>query len=517
MKNKPRPVALLIMDGWGYRENKEDNAIATAATPNWDKLWREQATTVIDTSGINVGLPKGQMGNSEVGHLNLGWGRVVYQEYTRISAAIEDGSFFDNDTLVTAIDAAVADNRAVHLMGLLSPGGVHSHEDHIVAACELAESRGARRIYLHAMLDGRDMPPQSAAASIEKLERTFTRLEVGRIATLCGRYYAMDRDNRWDRIQKAYDLYTLGTADYEAASPLEALQAAYERGENDEFVAPVRIAAPACIDDGDAVLFLNFRADRARQITRAFIEPDFTGFERAVVPQLQSFVCMTQYHADFDVPVAFPPAALTNVLGEFLANAGLTQLRIAETEKYAHVTFFFNGGREEPFNGEERVLVPSPRVATYDLQPEMNAPIVTDKLIDAIEQDQFDVIICNFANADMVGHTGNFDAAVKAIEALDKCIGRIAQALQDAGGEMLVTADHGNAEKMRDADTGQAHTAHTTCKVPLVYMGRKAVLAEGGTLSDIAPTLLHIMDLQPPEEMTGRCLITFADASAKSA
>lgn len=509
--NQPsvRPVALLIMDGWGYREDTEHNAILAASTPNFDRLRRDYAWGLIGTSGLNVGLPSGQMGNSEVGHLNLGSGRVVYQDFTRIGAAIDDGSFLTNPALVAAMDAARDTGKSLHLMGLLSPGGVHSHEDHFIAAINMAAERGVTSLYVHAMLDGRDTPPRSAKASLERIENALSNAGVGRLVTLAGRYYAMDRDNRWDRVEKAYRLYTQSDAAFSAPTAVAGLEAAYERDENDEFVQPTRIGEAAAIEDGDAVLFMNFRADRARELTQAFTDESFDGFEREAIPALHSYTCMTQYHKDFDVEVAFPPDSLPNVLGEYVSELGLRQLRIAETEKYAHVTFFFNGGVEQPYEGEERVLVPSPRVATYDLQPEMNAPIVADKLVEAIEANSFDLIVCNFANADMVGHTGNFDAAVKAIEALDQCLGQVAEALHKAGGELLMTADHGNAEKMQDESTGQAHTAHTTFDVPLVYMGRNARVLEGGVLSDIAPTLLHMMGLEKPAEMTGKSLLDF--------
>ena len=379
-----RPVALLIMDGWGHREEPDHNAILAAETPNFDRLKRDYAWGLIGTSGINVGLPGGQMGNSEVGHLNLGSGRVVYQDYTRIGAAIDDGSFLENEALVAAMDGVRDSGKALHLMGLLSPGGVHSHEEHFVATIRMAAKRGVTSLYVHAMLDGRDTPPRSAKASLERIEEVLDETGVGRIATLAGRYYAMDRDNRWDRVEHAYVLYTQSKAEYTAGTAIEGLEAAYERDENDEFVKPTRVGDAVRVDDGDAIIFMNFRADRAREMTQAFTDRNFDGFERTVVPKLHSFTCMTEYHKDFDVAVAFPPDSLPNVLGEYVSNLGLKQLRIAETEKYAHVTFFFNGGIEQPYEGEERILVPSPKVATYDLQPEMNAPEVASKLVDAI-------------------------------------------------------------------------------------------------------------------------------------
>ncbi len=521
MSTTVKPAVLVILDGWGYREEDEYNAINVARTPVWDRLWREYPHTLINTSGAEVGLPAGQMGNSEVGHLNLGAGRVVYQEFTRISRSVRTGSFFSNRTLTDAVDKALANDGAVHILGLLSPGGVHSHEEHIHAMARLAVERGARRVYVHAFLDGRDMPPKSAAASIEAMERVFAELGAGRIASLVGRFYAMDRDNRWERIEQAYDLLTLGEAPYRAASAEEGLRMAYDRGETDEFVQATVIVPPGeqpvRIEDGDAVLFMNYRSDRARQLTRAFIDPDFDGFERRREPKLATFVSLTEYNKAFDIPVAFPPERLKDIFGEYISKLGLHQLRLAETEKYAHVTFFFNGGREEPFDGEDRILVPSPKVPTYDEQPEMSAPEVTDHLVEAIRGGHYDAIICNYANADMVGHTGNFEAAVAAIEALDLCLGRVLSAIHASGGEMLITADHGNAELMRDPTTGQPHTAHTQDPVPLVYVGRRAQLKENGALCDIAPTLLDIMGLPIPEEMKGHSLLQLLDDGEQAA
>lgn len=507
MSNKVRPAILIILDGWGLSDKKESNAIAAARKPHWDALWARYPHTAIRTSGPAVGLPSGQMGNSEVGHLNLGAGRVVYQEFTRISRSIRTGSFFTNLTLTEAVDTAVKAGKKVHILGLLSPGGVHSHEDHIHAMVRLAVQRGASP-RVHAFLDGRDMPPKSAEPSLQKLQAVFDEVGAGRLATMVGRYFAMDRDHRWERIKKAYDLIALGDAEYVYDDALTALNAAYERGETDEFVAPTRIGPVDAVEDGDVIINMNYRSDRARQITRAFIEPDFDGFERKVVPKLGCFVSLTEYSKDFDIPVAYPPERLNNTFGEYIAKLGLRQLRIAETEKYAHVTFFFNGGREEPFEGEERILVPSPQVATYDLQPEMSAPEVTDRLVEAIAGQTFDAIICNYANGDMVGHTGNFEAAVKAIEVLDECLGRVVDAALKVGGELLITADHGNAEQMRDPEIGQAYTAHTTNPVPLIYVGNQVdSLKENGALCDVAPTLLEIMGLKQPIEMTGRSLL----------
>ncbi len=511
MSVTPKPVVLVILDGWGHSERSEDNAIAAARKPVWDRLWRECPHTFIRTSGAAVGLPGDQMGNSEVGHLNLGAGRVVYQEFTRVSRAIKTGSFFTNQTLTDAVDLAVTNDKAVHVLGLLSPGGVHSHECQIHAMVELAIQRGASRVYMHAFLDGRDTPPRSAADSIALMEDKFREFGGGRFASIIGRYYAMDRDHRWPRIQAAYDLITQAKADFQAPDAGTGLRMAYERGEGDEFVQATRIVppgeAPVTIEDGDVVVFMNYRSDRARQITRAFIEPDFDGFQRTAAPRLGRFVSLTEYNAEFDIPVAFPPERLNNVFGQYAASLGLHQLRLAETEKYAHVTFFFNGGREEPFEGEDRILVPSPLVATYDLKPQMSAPEVTDRLVEAIESGKYDVIICNYANPDMVGHTGNFDAAVVAIETIDRCLGRVETALRQSGGEMLITADHGNAEQMRGEDTGQAHTAHTTNPVPLIYVGRPASLATGGSLCDVAPTMLQLMGLPKPHEMSGTSLL----------
>ena len=507
-----RTTALIILDGWGYREQSESNAILNANTPFWDQIWAEKPHTLIATSGMAVGLPDGQMGNSEVGHMNLGAGRIVYQNFTRITKDIEESTFYDNEVLCKAVDSAVAKGGAVHLLGLLSPGGVHSHEDHIAAAVELAERRGAKKVYVHAFLDGRDMPPRSAQASLVKLENILREKGIGRIASMVGRYYAMDRDNRWDRVETAYDLLTQAKGQYQAKDPVSALQEAYARDENDEFVSSTYLQADGDdhvqISDNDAVLFMNFRADRARELTRAFVESDFDGFERKQNPVLADFVMLTEYAADIKTSCAYPPSELPNSLGEYMQTLGKTQLRIAETEKYAHVTFFFSGGREELYDGETRELIPSPDVATYDLKPEMSAPEVTDKLVEAIKSGEFDLVVCNYANGDMVGHTGKYDAAIKAAECLDQCISRVAKALEEVNGQGLITADHGNAEQMADPNSGQAHTAHTTTPVPLVYLGNQSLsLSDNGKLSDVAPTLLELMDLQIPDEMTGTSLI----------
>ncbi len=510
MAKSGKPLVLLILDGWGYREDPADNAIAQANTPVMDRLWRDCPHSLISGSGLDVGLPDGQMGNSEVGHVNLGSGRVVYQELTRITKAISDGDFFENPVLTAAVQKAVQAGKAVHLMGLLSPGGVHSHEDHLIAMIELAARQGADKIYLHAFLDGRDTPPRSAEASLLRVEQRCRELGKGQIASVIGRYFAMDRDKRWDRVEQAYDLIVDGVAAYTATDAVSALQAAYERGENDEFVKATAIVGdagqPVQLQDGDALIFMNFRADRARQFSRTFTEPTFDAFARKRVVQLSAFVQLTEYAADIQAPVAYPPESLNNVLGEWLAKHQKTQLRISETEKYAHVTFFFSGGREDVFPGEERILVPSPNVATYDLQPEMNSTLLTDKLVDAIHSGKFDVIICNYPNGDMVGHTGILSAAIKAVEAVDHCIGRVVAALESVGGECIITADHGNAEQMVDHESGQAHTAHTSDPVPLIYVGRPADVVNGGILSDIAPTMLTLLGMPVPAEMTGKVL-----------
>ncbi len=499
---------LIILDGFGYREDAKDNAIVGANTPNWDRLWSEAPHTLVSGSGLDVGLPEGQMGNSEVGHMSLGAGRIIYQSITRIDKAIADGDFQNNPAFCRAIDEAVSADKAVHIMGLLSPGGVHSHENHIFAAIRMAAARGAQHIYLHAFLDGRDTPPRSALPSLQAADAVFDEVGIGRIASIHGRYWAMDRDKRWDRVVKSYRLLTEGIGEFNCQSAVDGLEAAYARDENDEFVAPTRIGDAAPFAEGDAVLFLNFRADRARQMAEALTAEGFAGFERTARPKVH-MVCTTEYSADLSCPVAFPPENVAESLGEVVANQGLSQLRIAETEKYAHVTFFFSGGREQEFPGEERKLIPSPDVATYDLKPEMSAPEVTDELVAAVNSGRYDLIVVNFANGDMVGHTGIYDAAVKAVEALDTCIGRIEEALLASGGQALITADHGNCEQMLDYDSGQAHTQHTTDPVPLVYIGHRghALRQSGGILADIAPTILDLMDLEKPVAMTGTSLL----------
>ncbi|KGM51084.1 phosphoglyceromutase [Lysobacter concretionis Ko07 = DSM 16239] len=502
-----RPVVLLILDGWGHREETADNAIAQARLPNWDALLASSPHTLIHTEGRHVGLPDGQMGNSEVGHMNLGAGRIVYQDLTRIDAAVEDGSFFTNPELRAACAAVKANGGTLHLLGLMSPGGVHSHEAHIAAMLELARREGVAKVAVHAFLDGRDVPPRSARPSLQKLQQACAQAGNAHIASVCGRYYAMDRDQRWDRLRKAWDAIVEGRADHRAADALTALDEAYARGENDEFVDPTVIGESLPMADGDAVVFMNFRADRARQLAAAFVSPAFTGFQ-ARRPALSRFVCLTEYDARLPAQVAFAPDDLRNTLGEVLSDNGMRQLRIAETEKYAHVTFFFSGGREDAYAGETRILVPSPNVATYDLQPEMSCPEVTEKLTAAIRSGDIDVAICNIANPDMVGHSGNLAAAVKAVEAVDIAIGAIVAAVRDTGGAILVTADHGNVEMMRDPVTGQPHTSHTVGPVPLVYVGpRSADLRAGGSLRDVAPTLLDLLGLPKPAEMTGHSLL----------
>lgn len=510
-----RPLVLIILDGWGYSENSEFNAIAAAHAPFWQRLWHQYPHTLAEASGLAVGLPRGQMGNSEVGHLHMGAGRLVPQDLTKIDLALESGEFNKNPVLNYTLDTLLKSRRRLHIMGLVSPGGVHSHENHIEAMIKLAAQRGVKSTYLHAFLDGRDTPPQSAEASLRKMTELFQSMNNGGgIASITGRYYAMDRDKRWERTEQAYELLTEGRAKFHAPSALIALQQAYARGEKDEFIEPTTIhpddQPPIVLEEGDAVIFMNFRADRARQLTRALTDPHFEGFTRKVKPKLSQFVTLTEYASDIQAEVAFPPVSLKNNLGEFIAAQGLPQLRIAETEKYAHVTFFFNGGEEKPYPGEDRLLVPSPKVATYDLQPEMSAQPLTDNLIKSIRSKKYALIICNFANPDMVGHTGDFKAAVKAIETIDQCLERIVSTLQEVGGELVITADHGNAECMFDPATDQPHTAHTTNLVPVIYVGRSAhPTTATGVLYDIAPTILYLLGLNKPKEMTGESLFIF--------
>lgn len=516
MTDKRTTKALIILDGYGV-ESSESSAIQAANTPVWDKLLSDNPNARIQTSGMAVGLPDGQMGNSEVGHMNIGAGRIVYQNFTRISKAIEDGDFFENPALTAAMDKAIAADKAVHVLGLLSPGGVHSHEEHIFALLEMAVKRGAKKLFVHAILDGRDMPPRSAEPSIQNTEDKLAELGVGAIATVAGRYFSMDRDNRWDRVQQGFDAMTLGKAACAASSALQALNEAYARDENDEFVQATVITdadgvAKGTVNDGDAVICANFRPDRAREITRAFTEgADFSGFERDKAPQLSSYVMMTQYASDIEAECAYPPVAIRNDLGEYLSQIGKTQLRIAETEKYAHVTFFFNGGQEDVYEGEDRILIPSPDVATYDLKPEMSAPEVTEKLVEAIKSGKYDLIVCNFANGDMVGHTGKFDAAVQACEVVDNSVQQVLAALREVDGEALITADHGNVELMVNPETGQPHTSHTNWPVALIYDGPRndSLKLKDGALCDLAPTLLDLMQIEQPDEMTGKSLASF--------
>ena len=523
-QNKKTPHVLMILDGFGHREENEDNAIAAANMPNLDKIYQQYPHGLISASGEDVGLPDGQFGNSEVGHMNLGAGRVLYQDSTRISNELANREFYKNEALVDAVKAANERGGNVHIMGLLSDGGVHSHQDHIEGMCHSALVHGAKNVFIHCFLDGRDTPPKSADKYINRLRDYINKLNAHyegghvQIASIIGRYYAMDRDNRWDRVQKAYELITEGKADRLSTRADGAVQAAYKARETDEFVSPTTVIGrdemPYTVEDNDALIFMNFRADRARELAQAFVLPDheFSGFARQKQPKLAAFVMLTKYSDVLaDNPktsIAYYPSSLENTLGQYLQDQGKTQLRIAETEKYAHVTFFFSGGREEEYDGETRILVPSPDVATYDLQPEMSAPEVTDKLVEAIESGKYDVLVVNYANGDMVGHTGIFDAAVKAVEALDVCVGRIESAVRAAGGDMLITADHGNCEQMQDYESGQVHTQHTTEHVPLIYVGtQKLEVRRHGKLSDVAPTILALMGVESPDEMTGESLL----------
>jgi 2,3-bisphosphoglycerate-independent phosphoglycerate mutase len=502
-----KPVLLLILDGWGYREAAPDNAISMANTPHWDALWGQHPHTLVHTEGKFVGLPDGQMGNSEVGHMNIGAGRIVYQELTRVDAEIESGEFFKNTELRAACEAANKNNATLHVFGLLSPGGVHSHESHIFAMLRLAQQCEVKRVAMHAFLDGRDMPPQSAEPSLRALNAVINEVGNAQLATVSGRYYAMDRDNRWERVQAAYDAMVDAKSEFHSESGLHALQAAYARGENDEFVKPTVINQGCPFAAGDAVVFMNFRADRARQLTRSFVQKEFAGFARAREISLSRFVCLTEYASDIAAPAAYKTDSLQNTLSEVLSKRGKRQLRIAETEKYAHVTFFFSGGKEALAEGEERVLIPSPKVATYDLQPEMSCPELTEKLCAAVRSQSFDFIACNIANPDMVGHSGVLDAAIKAAEAVDIALGEVMHAIDEVDGVLLVTADHGNLEMMLDPETGQPHTSHTVGPVPFVLYGRDFMLRSGGALRDIAPTVLQLMNLPQPAEMTGSSLI----------
>ncbi|WP_066802516.1 2,3-bisphosphoglycerate-independent phosphoglycerate mutase [Moraxella oblonga] len=514
---KKIPHVLMILDGVGHREDTQDNAVYTASTPNLDSLLASCPNGLISTSGLDVGLPDGQFGNSEVGHMNLGAGRILYQDSTKISKEIIDGDFFNNEVLIKAIDDTIVNEGAVQVIGLLSDGGVHSHQDHIYATCRLALERGAKQVFVHAFLDGRDTAPKSADGYIDQLQNKFDELNQAfdgevKLASMVGRFFAMDRDNRWERVQKAYDLLTIAKAEHAHDDGLTALTQAYERGETDEFVEPTIIDDNGVIADNDGVIFVNFRADRARELSNAFVMADFDGFERKSTPELSAFVTMTKYsdilESNPKVSIAYKPISLKNTLGEYLQNQGKTQLRIAETEKYPHVSFFFSGGREELYEGEKRILVNSPKVKTYDEKPEMSAFEVTQNVVDAILSGEFDTVILNYANGDMVGHTGVFEAAVKAVEAVDVCIGKVVEAVRAMNGHLLITADHGNCEQMQDYETGQVHTQHTTYLVPFIYVGNKSVnVREGGRLCDVSPTILDLMGLPKPSEMTGESLL----------
>ncbi len=508
-----RQVVLIVLDGWGISGNKAGNAIASARTPVYTRFLQDYPNTELQASGESVGLPDGQMGNSEVGHLNLGAGRIVYQDSTRISKAIKDGDFFQNTALLSSMDMVRKSGTSLHIMGLLSDGGVHSRMDHIFALFDLAKTRNITKIFFHAFLDGRDTPPASALQYVRQLENHFSEIGIGRIATVSGRYYAMDRDKRWERVQKTYEAVVSGDG-IRAYSAWEAIERSYANQLTDEFMLPTVIQKEgtntplATIQDQDAVIFCNFRSDRAREITRTLTDNSFQGFQRTFVPKLSSFVCLTCYDESFNLPVAFAPMRLTNILGEVLSARGIRQLRIAETEKYAHVTFFFNGGEEPPFPLEDRVLIPSPRdVATYDKKPEMSAYLVTDELVKRILSRKYGFILVNYANPDMVGHTGIMDAAVRAVEVIDECLGRVLHAAMESGAQVILTADHGNIEMEMDCATGQPHTAHTTDPVPCIVMRKDVVLRNGGILADIAPTVLDLMGIERPVEMTGKSLI----------
>ncbi len=500
-----KPLVLMILDGFGIAPD-EGNAIVAAKTPNLDKILKENPVTKIGASGMDVGLPDGQMGNSEVGHTNIGAGRIVYQELTRITKSAQEGDMEKNPALVSAMESAKKNGKALHFMGLLSDGGVHSHNSHLYALLKMAKNMGLTKVYVHCFLDGRDVPPSSGKGYVEDLQQKLQELGIGKVATVMGRYYAMDRDNRWDRVEKAYAAMVYGEGE-QAPCPVCAVQNSYDKDVTDEFVVPVVCSGAEPISEGDSVIFYNFRPDRAREITRTLVDPDFTGFERKKGLFPVHYVCMTQYDATMpNVDVAYRPETLENTFGEYISKNGLTQLRIAETEKYAHVTFFFNGGVEKQYPGEERILVKSPAVATYDLQPEMSAYEVTDKMVEAVKSGKYDALILNYANCDMVGHTGVFEAAVKAVEAVDTCLGRVVDTVKEMGGCVLLTADHGNADKMID-DDGTPFTAHTTNPVPFCVINHPCKLREGGRLADIAPTMLKVLGLPQPQEMTGTSII----------
>ena len=500
-----KPLVLMILDGFGIAPT-EGNAIAAANKPNLEKIFAENPHTQIGASGMDVGLPDGQMGNSEVGHTNIGAGRIVYQELTRITKSAQDGDMGKNEALLKAMNNAKENGKALHLMGLLSDGGVHSHNAHLYALLEMAKRMGLEKVFVHCFMDGRDVPPSSGKDYVAELLKKLEEIGVGQVATVMGRYYAMDRDNRWERVEKAYAAMVYGEGE-QADCPLCAMQNSYDKEVTDEFVIPTVIRGAEPISEGDSVIFYNFRPDRAREITRTLVDPDFTGFERKKGFFPLTYVCMTQYDATMpNVDVAYKPESLTNTFGEYISNKGLTQLRIAETEKYAHVTFFFNGGVEKQYPGEDRILVKSPAVATYDLQPEMSAYEVTDKMVEAVKSGKYDALILNYANCDMVGHTGVFEAAVKAVEAVDTCVGRVVKAVKEMGGCVLLTADHGNADRMVD-DDGTPFTAHTTNPVPFCVINHPCQLREGGRLADIAPTMLKVLGLPQPDEMTGESII----------
>lgn len=514
MRMNCTPLLLIILDGWGENGNEPDNAIAAAHKPQWEAWRQSMPYMALDASGLSVGLPEGQMGNSEVGHMHIGAGRVLHQDFTRINEAIRSGEFAQQALFHQLLDALPTHKKKLHILGLLSAGGVHSHEDHLFAFLKLCHTKGFHDVLLHLFLDGRDSPPQSALSSIAKLNQILQEYPAGRIASICGRYYAMDRDQRWERLEPVYHMLVEGISAHHFRSAEQAIQTFYQQNITDEFIPPTLIAQTTSMQDGDSVFFFNFRADRARQLTQALLSPSFEGFQRKRVPQWNHFVSMTQYADNLPTSVAFPPLKPLNTLGEIIAQAGRKQLRIAETEKYAHVTFFFNGGSEAVFPNEERVLIPSAKVATYDLLPKMQAPQITQYLIAAIQNNTYDVIICNFANADMVGHTGHFQAAVQAIECLDQCLHDLAQAVLAHNGCMLITADHGNAEKMFDLKTGQMHTAHTTQPVPFLFVGQGWHLSsDTGSLIDIAPTVLALLGIDSPKEMTGKSLLE-KDASS---
>ncbi len=501
-----KPIMLMILDGWGVAPASDVNAATLAQTPNLDRYFAEFPHTTLEASGMEVGLPEGQIGNSEVGHLNIGAGRIIYQSLTRITKAIKDGDFFNNEVLCACMDKTKDAGKALHLMGLLSDGGVHSNINHLIALLEMAKARGLEKVYVHAFLDGRDVPPKSAVGFIKQLQEAIAGMAFGKIATVMGRYYAMDRDNRWDRLEKAYKTLVLGDGKL-VADPVQGVEASYEAGITDEFVEPMVVeGVDAKITSGDGIIFFNFRPDRARQITRALNDAEFPHFERPASALPVNFVCMTQYDATIDAPVAYPPEEYTETLGEVLAKEGKRQLRIAETEKYAHVTFFFNGGVEEPYLNEERILINSPKVATYDLQPEMSAYDVTDALLAELDKDKFDVVVLNYANPDMVGHTGVLPAAIKAMEAVDECVGKVVDKVLSLGGSVCITADHGNLEKMAEAD-GTPHTAHTTNIVPFILVSNEEHKLHSGVLADIAPTMLELLNIEKPAVMTGSSLI----------